>query len=1576
MMKKRKNQDDSSDSEMEVDGEEKQDLMEEDVESDEDADVEEEERTGGDNAFMDNFYGLSSSDPSERAQAAHAILHHCLIGSEANTKDAAYALKRLLNGLCSGRAASRQGNASALASFLKVALAGGQLKEIQQEDSNEDPILGYVRHRLIKATDPSTSQGKRKGSEERDYQFGRLFGILSVARSGILLPRGDKSCDSDEILEVSRHFITDLIDLYSHKKWMREPAAHAIGTILNMFYGGEDTQDIASSLVEELVIPKLLQGGVKSFGAEQIAVALTIQSHKQSNLPSPLDKAILSPETIPSIAAVLIETSSVALPRTHLVWDALWVYLTEPENGPLQKKAGSRLGVRQLREKPLVGSSSSQDVIEALVRRVIVEGLLRADSGEGGKKATHEKKALALCLIRNLFGAPFNSSITGATRIQLEAEDLENILTPLIIRQLFMDVMCAGGGSAKKAHTLKPLALQILESIVGSMSQDTSEAGLERRFRMATSFVKCEPRFDNLTKTTTISDLVGLTGAQNGESGSSSIVAVQKFFDFLEEQVMLSDAEEGNMLSYLELLYQSSKRLLRIEAGDDKGTNEFGEFVLKTVERVVGFFMAGAFFDCASFSPDTSTGSGKKSKKGKAKPIAQKNPVAEAAARLNQLCNKRGSATLSYGIRSLLSERYFSLLAEYINASMHSHGGDAGKDSIMLDILSSMCTGWKEMESGGAKPLFPAIESSEDEDGESTNPQEAVFLLCGLAKDLAANSQKNPDDATLRSRKRCATGCAALASTLFLHLLSCGKPEDVMDQDDVTTEDEDDSVDVLEALDELAELTPLILEESNKDEDNVLAGFAELFIGVFSSRLSSGSARRGASPRLIREAVKFAWMGVLAASSTSETTLLDAGVVSVLLSGVGADQNTSEGSDQADEEEEEEDENESDDDMDAEDNSDNELGDFSKAGKILGADEKEEGDSDGAGDDDSTAERQGVDDDEQDVEIDSDKLNSLLEDDSDAEIDVGELEHHEGADAALAKLIRLKQDARKAGRQALEKLEIEKQLRCTLLLEILLAGRSESWASLLRSDMILGMTMPLLAYRKQIETSLLRASGKSAETSAKKGMLDRLTSILKTKLFKLKFASMPLSDSNDKVEYSEALMSSLMEMAKKSTSKDQRACCSAGLACVLKAVSDMESMSKVGAVYVAAVEEWATKRTSGLEVSIFDDLVNHCPSVAQATLVLPIASAATSARSPFLRCECYRLLAALYNPKLNPQSTELEKEAVKKAGESATQAVDSMIAGLKDSEMHKAKRVRDILKASEKLLEFAKASSISLSNVDDLSAAINDVGTKVDNNGVKSAIDKISPMIEALKEEAMNVDTKDDEEEVPEERDTTNDKKKKKKKKKKATGSGDKAKSGDDGGAAPAVAVDASEQQRLLAEQDAAQEVGDANDRKADYTYEELLERVVDLLQANNPDLVEKKRTRIKPPQMQTISSRKCMWVNFQEICSMMQRDPQHVYQFFMTELGTEGSIDGNQRLIIRGRYLPKYIESLLRKYVIEYVTCTMCRSPNTELVKNQATRLYFCKCKDCGSERSVAPIKAGYHATNRADRRAARNAK
>ena len=231
--------------------------------------------------------------------------------------------------------------------------------------------------------------------------------------------------------------------------------------------------------------------------------------------------------------------------------------------------------------------------------------------------------------------------------------------------------------------------------------------------------------------------------------------------------------------------------------------------------------------------------------------------------------------------------------------------------------------------------------------------------------------------------------------------------------------------------------------------------------------------------------------------------------------------------------------------------------------------------------------------------------------------------------------------------------------------------------------------------------------------------------------------------------------------------------------------------------------------------------------------------------------------------------------------------------------------------------------------------------------------------------------------------------KKKKKPKKKKDSKKDKSSSkskssssggnGDDGENVDGAASsdDAAQKERLAAEHSIFDaKFPDEHDRKAEYSYSDLLDRVVDILTSNNPDLIEKKRRNMKPPQLTRVGTKKTLWVNFQEICTMMQRTPEHVFQFFMAELGTEGAIDGSQRLVIRGKYVPKYIESLLRKYIVQYVTCQMCRSPNTELTKDSSTRLQFVNCKDCGSNRSVAAIRTGYHATSRADRRAARNAK
>ncbi|RUS21050.1 domain found in IF2B/IF5-domain-containing protein [Endogone sp. FLAS-F59071] len=147
-----------------------------------------------------------------------------------------------------------------------------------------------------------------------------------------------------------------------------------------------------------------------------------------------------------------------------------------------------------------------------------------------------------------------------------------------------------------------------------------------------------------------------------------------------------------------------------------------------------------------------------------------------------------------------------------------------------------------------------------------------------------------------------------------------------------------------------------------------------------------------------------------------------------------------------------------------------------------------------------------------------------------------------------------------------------------------------------------------------------------------------------------------------------------------------------------------------------------------------------------------------------------------------------------------------------------------------------------------------------------------------------------------------------------------------------------------------------------DYTYEELLGRVFKILRQNNPELAgEKKRYTIVPPQIVRDGNKKIVFANISDICKRMHRSPEHVIQFLFAELGTSGSVDGSQRLVIKGRFQQKQIENVLRRYIVEYVTCKTCKSPDTILTKDQ--RLYFVQCESCGSTRSVSAIKIGFKA-------------
>ncbi|MCL7049362.1 hypothetical protein MKW94_027452 [Papaver nudicaule] len=147
----------------------------------------------------------------------------------------------------------------------------------------------------------------------------------------------------------------------------------------------------------------------------------------------------------------------------------------------------------------------------------------------------------------------------------------------------------------------------------------------------------------------------------------------------------------------------------------------------------------------------------------------------------------------------------------------------------------------------------------------------------------------------------------------------------------------------------------------------------------------------------------------------------------------------------------------------------------------------------------------------------------------------------------------------------------------------------------------------------------------------------------------------------------------------------------------------------------------------------------------------------------------------------------------------------------------------------------------------------------------------------------------------------------------------------------------------------------------ATYEYEELLARLYNMLTDNNPVLAsgERRTTVLRTPQLLREGTRKTVLVNFMEICQLMHREPEHVMSFYLAEMGTSGSLDGTQMLVVRGRFDPKNFEPIQPRYVNEYVMCQGCKGADTVLFKEN--RLIFLRCEDCGSTRSVAPVKAGF---------------
>mgnify|MGYP002467622248 FL=1 len=94
---------------------------------------------------------------------------------------------------------------------------------------------------------------------------------------------------------------------------------------------------------------------------------------------------------------------------------------------------------------------------------------------------------------------------------------------------------------------------------------------------------------------------------------------------------------------------------------------------------------------------------------------------------------------------------------------------------------------------------------------------------------------------------------------------------------------------------------------------------------------------------------------------------------------------------------------------------------------------------------------------------------------------------------------------------------------------------------------------------------------------------------------------------------------------------------------------------------------------------------------------------------------------------------------------------------------------------------------------------------------------------------------------------------------------------------------------------------------------------------------------------------------NFAGIADALNRDPDHLMKFILQEMGTAGKIEG-QHAVFQGRFTEQNLERHIDSYVQEYVICSECHRPDTQLIRSD--RVLMLKCEACGAHRPVRKRK------------------
>tara|TARA_Y100000034_G_C6785435_1_gene351322 strand:- start:115 stop:522 length:408 start_codon:yes stop_codon:yes gene_type:complete len=133
-------------------------------------------------------------------------------------------------------------------------------------------------------------------------------------------------------------------------------------------------------------------------------------------------------------------------------------------------------------------------------------------------------------------------------------------------------------------------------------------------------------------------------------------------------------------------------------------------------------------------------------------------------------------------------------------------------------------------------------------------------------------------------------------------------------------------------------------------------------------------------------------------------------------------------------------------------------------------------------------------------------------------------------------------------------------------------------------------------------------------------------------------------------------------------------------------------------------------------------------------------------------------------------------------------------------------------------------------------------------------------------------------------------------------------------------------------------------------SYQKLLkkaqEELPELIQGSERFSIEKVRGHIE--------GSKTVIVNLIKIAKYLGRDENHLLKYLLRELATPGKIIKG-RVIFGSKVSASKINKKIKKYASEFVFCSECNKPETELTEEK--EISYLRCLACGVKKPVKKV-------------------